>query len=44
MKSFIALQPLKDDELTDKNLVQNITEALSALLPLLRFINTAIEG
>ena len=44
LKSFIAMKPLKDEELTDKNAVKNITEALSALQPLLRFINTAIEG
>ena len=44
LKSFIALKPLQDDELTDKKLVQNMAEALAALQPLLRFLNTAIEG
>lgn len=44
MKSFIALKPMKDEALTDKNALKNITDALFALQPLLRFINTAIEG
>ena len=44
MKSFIAMKPLKDEELTDKNIIKSITEALAALQPLLRFLNAAIEG
>ncbi len=44
LKSFVAMKPLKDNELTDKNAVKTITEALSALQPLLRFLNAAIEG
>lgn len=44
LKSFIAMQPLKDEELTDKNLLAKITTAFNALHPLLQFINTAIEG
>lgn len=44
MKSFIALKPVTDDELTHKNALQTITAALAALQPLLRFLNTAIEG
>ncbi len=44
MKSYIAMKPLKDEDLTNKNAVKTITEALAALQPLLRFLNTAIEG
>ena len=44
MKSFIATKPIKDEALTDKNAVKNITDAMLALQPLLRFFNTAIEG
>ncbi len=44
LKSFIAMKPLKDEELTDKSVVKTITEALFALQPLLRFLNAAIEG
>jgi uncharacterized protein (TIGR02453 family) len=42
-KSFIALHPLKDAELTDKNLLPTILEAFAALHPLVQFLNTAIE-
>ncbi len=44
MKSFIAMKPIKDEELTEKKLVTIITEALSALYPLILFLNAAIEG
>lgn len=44
LKSFIGMKSFRDTELTDKNVVQNITEALSALQPLLHFLNAAIEG
>ncbi len=44
LKSFVAMKPLNDDELTDEQLVKNIAEALSALQPFLRFLNAAIEG
>ena len=44
MKSFIAMKPIKDEELTGKTLVAVITEALSALYPLTIFLNAAIEG
>ena len=44
MKSFIGMKPLKDEELTEDKLIPTITEALSALQPLLRFLNAAIEG
>ena len=44
LKSFIATKPLKDEELTDKNVAKTITESLAALQPLLLFLNRAIEG
>jgi uncharacterized protein (TIGR02453 family) len=43
LKSFIALKPLKDADLTSKDLAKIITEAFDALQPLLYFINEAIE-
>ncbi len=44
LKGFIAMKPLKDEELTDKKLLPTITEAMETLQPLLRFLNTAMEG
>jgi len=44
LKSFIALHPLKDTELTDKGLLSTILQAFSALHPLVDFLNTAIES
>lgn len=44
LKSFVAMKPLKDEELTNENAVKNITDALAALQPLLLFLNAAIEG
>ncbi len=44
LKSFIAMKTLKDEELTDKNVVKTITESLVALQPFLQFLNRAIEG
>jgi len=43
-KSLIALHPLKDAELTDKNLLQTIQQAFTALHPLDVFLNTALES
>ena len=43
-KSFIALHPLKDAEVTDKNLLSTILQAFKALHPLVLFLNTAIES
>src|SRR4051812_29066988 len=43
-KSFIALHPLKDAELTDKNLLPTVLQAFNALHPLVIFLNTAIES
>ncbi len=44
LKSFIALHPLTDADLTDKALSPTIHKAFTALYPLLQFINAAIEG
>lgn len=43
LKSFIALHPLTDAELTDKNLLTTILKGFEALQPLLQFINRAME-
>ena len=43
-KSLIALHPLKDAELTDKNFLQTIQQAFTALHPLDVFLNTALES
>lgn len=44
LKSFIALQELKDADLTDKNLSKKIVTAFDALQPLVKFINRALES
>ena len=43
LKSFVALVPLKDSDLTSKDLVKKTVTAFEALQPLLRFINAAIS-
>ena len=43
-KSFIALHPLKDAELTNKHLLSTVLQAFAALHPLVLFLNTAIES
>ncbi|QEC68451.1 DUF2461 domain-containing protein [Panacibacter ginsenosidivorans] len=43
LKSFIAMAPITDTELTDKNLVKKIADAFEALQPLINFLNHAIE-
>ena len=42
-KSFIAMQPLPDNALTDKTLGRDIIKAFVAIQPLLRFLNRNIE-
>jgi uncharacterized protein (TIGR02453 family) len=42
MKSFVALTPLKDTDLTSKDLLKKTTAAFEALQPLIEFINEAI--
>jgi len=44
LKSFIAMVPVSDAELADKNLVKKITDAFEALQPLIVFLNHATEG
>jgi uncharacterized protein (TIGR02453 family) len=43
LKSFIAMTPLTDADLADKNLAKKITDAFEALQPLISFINEAVE-
>jgi len=43
LKSFVALAPLKDTELTSKDLVRKTTVAFETLKPLIDFINEAIS-
>lgn len=44
LKSFIAIAPLKDEDITSKGLTKKVLDAFSAVQPLLNFINRAIEG
>jgi uncharacterized protein (TIGR02453 family) len=44
LKSFIAMVPVTDAELADKNLVKKIADAFEALQPLINFLNHATEG
>ena len=44
MKSFVAMTPVTDAELTDKTLMKKITGAFEALQPFIAFINHALEG
>lgn len=41
-KSFVSSHPIKDSDLTDKNLSKIIKESFTTLQPLISFINTAI--
>ena len=43
LKSFVALRPLTDEELMNKDLVKKIATAFEALKPIIRFINRSIE-
>ena len=42
LKSFIAMTPVTDAELTGKDLVKKITDAFEALQPVIGFINEAV--
>lgn len=44
LKSFVAMAPITDEELTGKNLLKKITGAFEALQPLIVFINQALES
>jgi uncharacterized protein (TIGR02453 family) len=43
LKSFVALHKLTDEELMGKDLADKILKAFTALMPLIKFINRAIE-
>lgn len=43
LKSFLAMQPLTEADLTSKDLVKKITTAFEALQPLVAFINRGLE-
>ena len=42
MKSFVSMAPLKDSDLTSKDLVKKTTTAFEALQPLIEFINESL--
>ena len=44
LKSFIAMAPISDADLADKNLVKKITDAFEVLQPVIEFLNHATEG
>lgn len=43
LKSFLALKPISDKEITDDSLIKKTIDAFAALMPLIRFINRALE-
>ena len=43
LKSWIAMTPLTDEDLTDKNLSKKIISAFEALQPMIEFLNRAVE-
>lgn len=44
LKSFIAMAPLTDAQLTDKKFVATVVKAFEALHPVILFLNKALEG
>lgn len=44
LKSFIAIAPITDEQLTDKKLGATIKNSFEALHPLVLFLNTALEN
>ena len=44
LKSFIAMTPLTDAELTEKKFVATVVKAFEALHPVILFLNKALEG
>lgn len=44
LKSFIAMAPIKDKEITDENFLHQITDALGTIQPLIKFLNRGIDG
>jgi uncharacterized protein (TIGR02453 family) len=43
LKNYIAMRPLKESELTSKDLVKKTIDSFEALRPLLQFINRTLE-
>ena len=43
LKSFIATKNITDEELVETSLINQVTKALEALLPLIKFLNKGIE-
>jgi len=43
LKSFVALRPVTDDELTKGDLVKLLTTAFVVIKPLIRFLNRSLE-
>ena len=43
LKSFIATTPVSDTELIESSLLNEVTKAFEALMPLLKFLNKALE-
>jgi uncharacterized protein (TIGR02453 family) len=43
LKSYIAIKPLKDSELSSKDLLKKTIEAFETLRPLLQFLNRPLE-
>jgi uncharacterized protein (DUF2461 family) len=43
MKSFVATRNISDEEVLSPQLVTNIIQSFKALLPLIKFINRALE-
>lgn len=43
LKSLVATQPLTDDDLISKDLLQKVLSAFTALMPLIKFINRSLE-
>jgi uncharacterized protein (DUF2461 family) len=43
LKSWIAIAPIADKELTEKQLVKTIAKAFEALQPMIVFLNRALE-
>jgi uncharacterized protein (DUF2461 family) len=44
LKSYIAMTNLSDKDATSKTLIKKTTEAFDTLLPLVNFLNRALEG
>ena len=43
LKSFVVTRPLKDSELTDKQLIKNVVKDFKTIAPLVHFLNRAID-